>query len=259
MTKHAVTQYNIDNNAAWITLNRPQKRNALTAELVNELYEHLGSAEQDSNVRGIVLTGAGSAFCSGADLDSPPGAIVDGSQSIPYGEVLKRIMDCTKPVLVAVNGSAVAGGLGLIGAADIVISVEDAHFSFREVRVGVIPGVIAVVCLPKIGTHHGMKLFLTGERFSSKQAVSFNLVHQVVPRDHLVAAVNEVLETIKLGGPNAIKECKRLVRQVPTWNRDEALAKTQAWSSKLFQSDEAAEGIAAFIEKRKASWVKNSV
>lgn len=256
MTERAVTRYKIDNDAAWITLNQPQKRNALSVELVNELYEHLGSAEKDSNVRGIVLTGAGSAFCSGADLENPPGSIVDGSQSISYGDVLKRIMDCTKPVLVAVNGSAVAGGIGLIGAADIVISVEDAHFSFREVRVGVIPGVIAVVCLPKIGPHHGMKLFLTGERFCSKQAVRFNLVHRVVPRAQLVDAVNEVLDAIKLGGPNAVKECKRLVQQFPTWSRDEALAKTQAWSSEIFQSEEAAEGMAAFIEKRKARWVK---
>ena len=257
MTELSVTRYNIENDTAWITLDRPHNRNALSAELVNELYDLLGSAEKDPTIRGIVLTGAGPAFCSGADLKSPPGTTVDGSQSVPYGDVLKRIMDCAKPVIVAVNGSAVAGGLGLIGAADIVISTDDAHFSFSEVRVGVIPAVIAVVCLPKLGPHHAMRLFLTGKRFSSEQAVSYGLVHRVVPQERLVAAVNEELDAIKLGGPNAIKECKRLVRQVPIWSRDEGLAKTQQWSTKLFKSDEAAEGIAAFVEKRRASWIKD--
>lgn len=257
MTKHSATRFEIADDAAWITLDSPHNRNALTAESVNELYEHLGSADKNSDVRGIVLTGTGPAFCSGADLKSPPGTIVDGSQSVPYGDVLKRIMDCAKPVIVAVNGSAAAGGLGLIGAADIVVAVDSASFSFREVRVGVIPGVIAVVCLPKIGPHHGMKLFLTGERFSSEQAVSYGLVHRVVQQEELETAVNEELDAIKLGGPIAIKECKRLVRQVPMWSRDEGLVKTQRWSSELFKSAEAAEGMAAFIEKRSASWIKD--
>ncbi|MXW08069.1 MAG: enoyl-CoA hydratase [Gammaproteobacteria bacterium] len=257
MTENSAITFKFKNDAVWVTLNRPQNRNALTAELVNLLYEFLGSAEEDSSIRGIVITGAGPAFCSGADLKSPPGSTVDGSQSVPYGDVLKRIMDCSKPVIAAINGSAAAGGLGLIGAADIVISVDDAHFSFREVRVGVIPGVIAVVCLPKIGPHIAMKLFLTGERFTSEQAVDYGLVHRVVPREQLVSAVNSELDAIKLGGPNAIKECKRLVRQVPTWSRDEGLVETQKWSTEIFQSDEAAEGIAAFIAKRNASWIKD--
>ena len=256
MTENLLIRYNIENDAAWITLDRPHNRNALSAELVSELYQLLGSAENESSVRGIVITGAGPAFCSGADLKSRPDSTVDGSQSVPYGDVLKRIMDCSKPVIAAVNGSAAAGGLGLIGAADIVISVDHAHFSFREVRVGVIPAVIAVVCLPKIGPHVAMKLFLTGERFSSAQAVEYGLVHRVVAQDQLVSAVNSELDAIKLGGPTAIKECKRLVRMVPTWTRDEGLVRTQQWSSEIFQSDEAAEGIAAFIEKRNASWIK---
>ena len=239
MTKLNATRYHIENDAGWITLDRPHNRNALSAELVKELYELLGSAEEDPTVRAIVVTGAGSAFCSGADLKSPPGATVNGYQSVPYGDVLKRMMDCAKPVIAAVNGSAVAGGLGLIGAADIVISVDDAHFSFPEVRVGVIPAVIAVVCLPKLGHHHAMKLFLTGERFSGVQAVGYGLVHKVVSREELVAAVNAEIDSIKLGGPIAIKECKRLVRQLPMWSRDEGLERTQRWSSEVFQSAEA--------------------
>lgn len=256
MTEFSEIRYDIKDDVAWITLNRPRVRNALSPETINKLYELLGSAERDSNVRGIVITGTGPVFCSGADLKTTPSTMVDGTRSVPFGEVLKRIMDSTKPVLAAVNGSATAGGLGLIGAADIVIAVSSAHFSFREVRVGVIPAVIGVVCLPKLGRHNAMKLFLTGERFTSDQAVRYGLIHRVVPHDQLKCVVKEELAAIKLGGPNAIKECKRLVRQLPTWSRDEGLARTQQWSTEMFESAEAAEGMAAFLEKRDASWVK---
>ena len=165
------TLYDIEKGAAWITLNRPENRNALSAVLVSELYEHLGEANDDPNVRCIVITGTDPAFCAGADLKSPPGGSIEGRRSVPYPDVLTRIQDSDKPVIAAVNGAAFAGGLGLVGAADIVIAREDVQFSFSEVRIGVIPAVISVVCIPKLGTHHAMKLFLTGERFTGAQAV----------------------------------------------------------------------------------------
>ena len=117
-------------------------------------------------------------------------------------------MDCSKPVIAAVNGAAFAGGLGLVGAADIAVSVADAKFSFSEVRIGVIPAVISVVCLPKLGTHHAMKLFLTGERFSGSDAVRMGFVHRAVPADELRRAVLEEIDMIRLGGPEAVKACK---------------------------------------------------
>ena len=153
MSELEATLYKVHKGAAWITLNRPENRNALSAALVTELYNHLVAANHDESVRCIVITGSDPAFCAGADLKSPPGQSIEGGRAVPYADVLTAILNSDKPVIAGVNGAAFAGGLGLIGAADIVIAVEDATFSFSEVRIGVIPAVISVVCLPKLGTH----------------------------------------------------------------------------------------------------------
>jgi methylglutaconyl-CoA hydratase len=251
-----VTLYSLDDGAAWITLNRPEARNALSSALIGEVYAHLEAANADSRVRCIVVTGAGSAFCSGADLKDSPGEMVHSARVIAYPELLAAIQDSPKPVLAAVNGPAFAGGLGLIGAADIVIAADNAVFSFSEVRIGVIPAVISVVCLPKLGRHHGMKLFLTGERFSAARGIEVGLVHLVVPAAQLNTAVSEQVEMIRQGGPNAVVECKRLVRRIPELSRDDAFAETAPWSARLFASNEAQEGMAAFREKRQPLWLR---
>jgi methylglutaconyl-CoA hydratase len=249
------TLYEIKNGAAWITLNRPENRNALSSILVSELYDHLLAANDDPAVRSIVITGTGPAFCAGADLKSPPGQTIEGGgRAVPYAEVLSAILESDKPVIAAVNGAAFAGGLGLVGAADIVITADDVKFSFSEVRIGVIPAVISVVCLPKLGTHHGMKLFLTGERFTGKQAVEMGFAHRAVPLERLNEAVQEEIDMINLGGPNAVVECKKLVRRVQQLSIEEGFKETSTWSARLFKSEEGTEGITAFREKRKPSW-----
>ena len=253
MTTEA-TLYEVGNGAAWITLNRPENRNALSAVLVGELHGHLLAANEDGSVRSIIITGAEPAFCSGADLKNPPGQMIRGRQSVPYPKVLATIMESPKPVIAAVNGAAFAGGLGLVGAADIVIAVEDASFAFSEVRIGVIPAVISVVCIPKLGTHHAMKLFLTGERFTGAQAVEMGFAHRAVPKEKLLDAVQEEISMINLGGPNAVPECKKLVRRISTLSTADGFEEAAAWSSRMFASEEAAEGMAAFREKRDAPW-----
>ena len=251
------TEFEITDGAAWIRLNRPEARNALSAALVNEVYQHLQAANDNLDVRCIVITGKGPAFCAGADLKNPPGQVVDGqSRAIAYPDVLSSIMDSPKPVIAAINGAAFAGGLGLVGAADIVVTVEDVQFSFSEVRIGVIPAVISVVCLPKLGTHHGMKLFLTGERFTGAQAVEMGFAHRAVPAGDLADTVQEEIDAINLGGPIAIQEAKKLVRRVSQLSIEEGFAETGPWSRSLFESEEGQEGMAAFREKRRPDWVK---
>ena len=257
MKGQQATLYEINDGAAWITLNRPENRNALSAILVNELYAHLINANENSEVRSIVITGTGPAFCAGADLKSPPGQLVDGAQGVTYPEVLNTILESPKPVIAAVNGAAFAGGLGLVGAADIVVTVSDVQFSFSEVRIGVIPAVISVVCIPKLGTHHAMKLFLTGERFTGEQAVSMGFAHRAVKAEELTSIVQEEIDGINLGGPIAIQECKKLVRRVRELNIRDGFNETGEWSKRLFQSEEGAEGMAAFREKRKPNWVRD--
>ena len=257
MSTLEATEFEVTNGAAWIRLNRPEARNALSAALVNEVYDHLQTANDDADVRCIVITGNGPAFCAGADLKSPPGQIVDGqARAIAYPDVLTTIMDSSKPVIAAINGAAFAGGLGLVGAADIVVTVEDVQFSFSEVRIGVIPAVISVVCLPKLGTHHGMKLFLTGERFTGAQAVEMGFAHRAVPAEGLATAVQEEIDAINQGGPIAVQEAKKLVRRVSQLSIEEGFAVTGPWSRSLFESEEGQEGMAAFREKRKPGWVK---
>ena len=259
MTTLAATLYDIRQGAAWITLNRPDNRNALSAALVNELDQHLLNAGADPGVRCVVITGAGSAFCAGADLKHPPGTpSADGRPTVAMADLMQRIADCPKPVIAAVNGAAFAGGLGLVGASDIVVTAQDAQFSFSEVRIGVIPAIISVVCLPKLGPHHGMKLFLTGERFSGTRAVEIGFAHAAVPLDQLHAAVQEQVDLICLGGPIAVAETKKLVRRMLALPRDQAFVEAAQWSLRMFGSAEGAEGMAAFREKRKPSWVRQA-
>ena len=257
MAELEATLYEIKNGAAWITLNRPQNRNALSAVLMSELYDHLLAANDDPAARAIVLTGTDPAFCAGADLKSPPGASIEGRRAVPYPQVLTTIMESPKPVVAAVNGAAFAGGLGLVGAADIAIAAAEVQFSFSEVRIGVIPAVISVVCIPKLGTHHAMRLFVTGARFTGAEAVAMGFVHRAVPRAELEQAVEEELDMIRRGGPNAVVECKKLVRRVPQLATEEAFKETAEWSGRMFRSDEGAEGMAAFREKRDAAWIDN--
>ena len=255
MPGQEATLYEVRQGVARVTLNRPEARNALSAVLVNELFAHLQAANSDDEVRSIVITGAGSAFCSGADLNSPPGELVAGQQTITYPDVLKAVLDSPKPVIAAINGPAFAGGIGLVAAADIAVTAEEAVFSFSEVRIGVAPAVIAVVCVPKLGTHHATRLFMTGERFDGREAVRMGLAHRAVPGQDLLQAVQEEIDMISLGGPIAVQEAKKMVRRVSEISIEQGFDETSVWSKRLFESEEGLEGMAAFREKRKPNWV----
>ncbi len=258
MSTREHTLYEVRGAAAWITLNRPEKRNALSGTLVREAFEHLGTAGTDDAVRCIVVTGAGRAFCSGMDLESPPGHVAPGERPVAFDALLRAIQESPKPVIAAVNGPAFAGGLGLVGASDIVVSARSAVFSFSEVRLGLIPAIISVVCVPRMGAHHAMRLFLTGERFDAGAALRYGLVHRTVPGEALEAAVAEEVAAIALGGPNAVAECKKLVRnRIGGAQEEEDFARMAEWSERMFRSEEGREGMAAFLEKRKPRWVEN--
>jgi len=250
------TLFEVKNDCAWITLNRPENRNALSAQLVNELYDHLASANENNEVRIIILTGNGSAFCAGADLKSPPGQSIDGGEkAIPLSDVLMAMWNSEKPIIALVNGAAFGGGLGLVAASDIVITADDVPFSFSEVRLGVIPAVISVVCLPKLGNHHAMRLFLTGKKFKGQKAVEYGIAHRSVPRDELPGAIETEIEALKSAGPNALIECKKLLRRIPQLSMEDGFKEATSWSVRMFKSDEAKEGMTAFREKRKPSWI----
>jgi methylglutaconyl-CoA hydratase len=246
--------YDLRRDSAWITLNQPEKRNALSDAIVGGLLGHLQMAIADAHARAIVITGAGTAFCAGADLRS--GGVAAGQGENPFVTVMKTIWEAPKPVIGRINGHAFGGGVGLAAACDLTIAADTAMFSFSEVRVGVIPAMISVVVLPKLGIQNAMWLFLTGERFAAPRAVELGLIHRAVSADQLDSAVEEALAMVRLGGPNAIREAKQLVRRVPTVSMDEGFRYTSKKIGELFASAEAAEGMQAFLEKRKPRWAE---
>src|SRR5947209_1848533 len=161
------SSYEIEGPVATITLNRPEVRNVLSAELVQSLGSNLERAATSDEVRVIILTNVGNTFCAGADLRSPPG--VDSRYTIV--SILQAIVDAPKPVVGRIAGHCMAGGVGLAAACDISIAAEDVRLGFTEVRVGVAPAIISVVCLPKLRRADALELFLTGEQFDAARAV----------------------------------------------------------------------------------------
>ena len=252
MSDEAPTQCTLRGSALWIELCRPQSRNALSAELVAALLADLRAAQSDARARAIVLTGRGPAFCAGADLKNR--GDMGGAGRNPFVEILRLVRHGEKPVIAAVNGAAFGGGLGLVAAADIAIAADTAQMSFSEVRIGAIPAMISVVVLPKLGPHQTMRLFLTGERFDARRAEGYGLVHRVVPAAELERAVEAEVFAIAQGGPIAVREAKRLIRTVERLPEDEAFAFAEKKIAELFASEEAAEGMRAFAEKRPPRW-----
>jgi methylglutaconyl-CoA hydratase len=163
-----------------------------------------------------------------------------------------------KPVIARVNGPTRAGGIGLVAACDIAVAVDSAAFAFSEVRIGVIPAIISVVVLPKLGQAKTRELFLTGDTFSATEAVQFGLLNAAVAADQLDEAVDRYSSSILKGSPAALDGCKRLVRDVPGMEIDAAFALTARWSAEFFTSEEAREGMTAFAEKRQARWAESA-
>jgi methylglutaconyl-CoA hydratase len=256
MTSQSVTRYERRGAAAWITLDSPGNRNALSEQLVSELLAHLEHAMADAAVRCVVLTGTGSVFCSGADLKSRGAGIArEGDAESPLVRVLKLLWRGPKPVIAGVNGSAFGGGVGLAAACDIAVGVAGARFAFSEVRVGLVPATISVVVVRKLGVHHTRRLFLTGERFDADAARDYGLLHRVVPEAELAAALQAEVDAVCLGGPIAIREAKALVHTVAGLPLDEGFAHAERLIGRLFASEEGDEGRAAFAERRPPRWV----
>ncbi|MFJ8585776.1 enoyl-CoA hydratase family protein [Streptomyces sp. NPDC093595] len=229
-----------------LTLDSPDNRNALSARLVGELAEALDGCGKDPAVRAVVLTHTGPTFSAGADLKAPPS---------PYTFValLRAIVELPKPVVARVTGQVRAGGLGLVGACDIVAAQEGADFALTEARIGVAPSVISLTLLPRLDARGAGRYYLTGERFDAAEAARIGLV--TVVGDDVDTALAPVLDGLRKGSPQGLAEAKRLVtaRVLETFERDaEDLVQR---SASLFASAEAREGMTAFLERRDAAWV----
>jgi methylglutaconyl-CoA hydratase len=237
-----------------ITLADEANRNALGGQLVAELMAACDEADADALVRVVVLTNRGTTFCAGAYLSerSSPGTPPAAVRS-PL-EMFGRFARSPKPYVGRIAGHCVAGGMGLAAAMDISFAIADVKMGFTEVRVGVAPAVISVVCLPKLRSADAAAAFLRGNRFPASEAARMGLIHAAVPADRLDAEVGAVVADLLAGSPAAIAAAQQLLVRVPTLPVEEAFAWTGELSANLFASEEAREGMTAYLEKRPAPW-----
>lgn len=244
----------------WITLDRPEVRNALSSELMEAIGQAVDAFESDDAVRALVIAGEGPAFCAGADLrsmrnsrDSSDDA--NRSDARRMGGLFHRVASCRKPVLARVHGPAIGGGVGLMAACDIVVAAEGTRFQFSEVRLGIVPAVISPFCIRRLGPVVARRLFLTGEAIDAKTALRHGLVDIVAADSDLDVAVARVCADLRKAGPQALVAAKELVQTVTRLDGEAALDYTAGLIARLRVSDEAVEGMTAFLEKRPASWV----
>jgi methylglutaconyl-CoA hydratase len=255
---------NTDNRGVLtLTMNRPEVHNAFDADLIEQLTATLKAATNDEAVRLVVITGSGNCFSAGADLNWMRG-LVDASLEENEADAMRlaKLIRCLnylpKPTIAMINGSAFGGGVGLITACDISISVEDALFGLTEARLGLAPAVISAYVIRRIGEHHARRYFLSGERFDAKQALSIGLLHEVVTTGDLEQHVDAIIDQLLKSGPEAVKQCKQLVFEIAGHNRKTQKTidgYTSRLIAKLRVSTEGQEGLAAFLEKRRPDWI----
>jgi len=249
-----LVRYAVAAGIATVTLDSPANRNALSRQLVGELLaglEQAAAGAASGRVRGIVLTHTGSVFCAGADLkEAAADGVEAGARDLV--RILRTILSVPVPVIARVDGVARAGGLGILGACDMVVARSNATFAFSEVRIGVGPAIISLTTMPRMGSRAVSRYYLTGESFSAGAAESNGLI--TVAADDVDAALEPILAGIRLGSPQGLAESKKMAA-APMLARLEAGADTMVeHSARLFGTDEAKEGMAAFMERRKPAW-----
>jgi methylglutaconyl-CoA hydratase len=254
----------IDRDAAVgrVTLDRPQLHNAFDEALIQGIADAFNELGEDAAVRVVLLTGAGRSFSAGADLNwMKRASTYDDDRNREDARtlelMLRTIDECPKPVVAMVNGAAIGGGVGLVAACDIAIAAEGAQFATSEVRLGILPAVIAPFVMRAIGPREARRWFLTAERFGAEEARRIGLVHEVVPAERLEERTAAMVAELLKGGPEALREAKRLVQLVEMMPQGGSIRAeaTIGMIAERRASAEGKEGIAAFLEKRRPAWV----
>jgi isohexenylglutaconyl-CoA hydratase len=249
----------IEGPVATITLNRPEARNAMSLGMVEELLRCFIALREEAyrDVRVAFLRAAGETFCAGGDLRDMSAASEDGAGiGARLDDLLRAVNEAPQVVVARIQGAAMGGGLGLVCVSDIAIADEAAMFGLPEVRIGLAPAVISPYVVQRIGFTRARRLMLTGRRFDAATALEFGLIHEVAPVGQLDAQVAATVADILKCAPNALRECKRLLFAVLT--QPDSLEERVATFEQLRTSEEAAEGIMAFIQKRSAPWVPDA-
>ena len=251
----SLVHYAVEGSVARLTLDSPDNRNALSTKLVHQLRQGLTDATEEPGVRAVVLDHTGGTFCAGADLAEavgrdPGDLAVDRARELTH--LLRRILKLPLPVIAAIDGHVRAGGLGLVGACDIAVAGPASTFALTEARIGVAPSIISLTLLPKMTARAAGRYFLTGEKFGADEAAHIGLI--TVAADDVEAAVSALAAEIGKGSPQGLAASKALTTApiLAAFNRHAEELTEQ--SARLFVSDEAREGMMAFLQKRPPNW-----
>ena len=241
-----------------VTLNRPDVHNAFNDELIAEAIDLFGGLTA-TRARVVVLRGTGPNFCAGADLNWMSRMVSYSREenvrdSSLLAQMYALINECPLPVVGRIQGAAIGGGVGLVAVCDIAIATRDAKFGLSEVKLGILPAVISPYVIAKIGETHARALFLTGERFDAERGQRIGLVHRIA--DDVDAALAETIALLKSSGPEAVRECKKLIAHVASHSLIDSIPYTIDAIASRRVSSEGQSGMAAFLKKEKAPWAK---
>lgn len=247
---------------ATITLNRPEVKNAMNAQMVLDITAAFEALKDNREIRAVVLSGAGGTFCAGGDIKELAAAFQSGDA---MGEnlgaldtMLRRVNQAPQVVIARVQGAAMGGGFGLVCVSDIAIAHIDARMGMPEVRMGLVPALISPFVIQRVGLTRARQLMLTGRRFGGEEAKQYGIVHEVAGPGELDVKVEAILEDIRQCSPNAIAECKRLIFEALNPDLDATVNYRATLLTNLRQSEEAQEGMMAFMQKRPAKWAKKN-
>jgi methylglutaconyl-CoA hydratase len=263
MTRHDLQHYLTltlikDGPVATLTLNRPDKRNAISYDLIEELHHALDEVHKsESHI--LILTGAGSAFCSGMDLDNlreitrhtEEENLADSGR---MAHMFRVLYDFPKVTIAAVNGVALAGGCGLATLCDFTLAAPEAKFGYTEVRIGFVPAIVSTFLLRQVGEKHARDLLLTGRIISAEEAFRLGLVNEVVSAENLMNRARELAATLVANSPASLLATKRLLRTYSHLELDHQIAAAVDENARIRTTHDFREGISAFLEKRKPSW-----
>jgi methylglutaconyl-CoA hydratase len=248
----------VEGEVATVTLNRPDKRNAISTEMIDELLAALDELEAGA-ARVVILTGAGKTFCAGMDLEalramaqqSPKQNLQDSRR---MARMFRRLWSYPKPLIAAVNGPAIAGGCGIATLCDFTLAVPEAKFGYTEVRIGFIPAIVSVFLTRQIGEKHARDLLLTGRILDTAEAHELGLVTEVVPPERLMDSARELAGALLAASPTSLAHTKRLLCKFAAEEIDRELERAVAENAAIRATPDFREGLAAFLEKRKPAW-----
>ncbi len=250
--------YSEQDGIALITLNRPDKRNAVSFELVQELMQALDQAER-SPVQVVIITGAGKAFCAGLDLEDLKQLLGRSHEqnvrdSATMARLFRRIYDFPKPMIAAVNGHAIAGGTGIATMCDFTLSVAEAKYGYTEVKIGFVPAIVSSILVWQVGHKIARDLLMTGRLFDAAEAHRYGLVNEIVEPERLMPRALELAHQLQENSPSSVRLTKKLINGFIAQDLDEQMAQAIEDNARIRTTADFREGISAFLEKRKPNW-----